>query len=545
MIKGTLILAAAAFIARFLGVVQRVPLQNMLGDTGMATYGIAYNIYFILLIVATAGIPSTLSKMVSERTAIGAYDEASRIYKAAVWFAITGGVVITLVLFAIAPFYAHTISKDPEAVLSIRALAPAMLLFPLIAIMRGYFQGRQMMMAGGLSQIMEQILRVVTAVGLAYVLLQWGYSREWAIAGASFGGVTGAVAAFLVMLLYTRKLKRMDAKERLLESRTGRAPQRTFNTKKQLLSYREIYGAIFRLSIPISLISIAVPLIYFIDSSTVIAFLQDKLGYADAKIALGILAGKAQSIAGIPPILAIALSMSIVPIVSSAFARKQMQEVNDKASQALRISIISGMPLVLALSVAAQPINGLLFTDTLGTPIIIWMVAGSIFQIVMMTSASILMGLGQTKAPMIHVFIGIAVKLVGSWLLAKCFGIYGILAATMLCFMVTMVLNLKVLKQSVSYKLLGTKWLPYTAVVVITILVGVTAEALGSRWLDLGHLKLDYLVRACVTSGLMLVSYPVLMVFLKVITADEVNHLPGPARKLFAKLLRVRGQAGS
>src|SRR5690606_488297 len=145
--------------------------------------------YALLLIVATAGIPSALSKLVSERLALGRTYEAERIYRSAVWFAISTGVLMTAVLVFGAPYYAEHIANDADAAVAIQALAPAMLLFPLIAIMRGYFQGRQTMLAGGLSQIFEQILRVVTAVVLAYVILRLGYEVKWAAAGASFGGV--------------------------------------------------------------------------------------------------------------------------------------------------------------------------------------------------------------------------------------------------------------------------------------------------------------------------------------------------------------------
>jgi len=241
LIKGTIILALAALTARFLGVIQRVPLKHLLEDSGMATYGIAYNLYFALLVIATAGIPSALSKLISEKTALGQYAEAKRIYAAAVWFAVAIGIIATLTIWFSAEFYATRISRDPDAVLAIRALAPALLLFPLIAIMRGYFLGRQMMLAGGLSQIFEQILRVVTAVGLAYLILRWGYSKEWAIAGASFGGVTGSVAAFAVMLYFWQKLKKRDQLDQLslnaANKETAAVPQ---------LPIRKIYSTLSR-----------------------------------------------------------------------------------------------------------------------------------------------------------------------------------------------------------------------------------------------------------------------------------------------------------
>ena len=192
-IKGTLILAAAALVARVLGVVQRVPLEHMLGVSGGAAFGLASNVYLMLLTFATAGIPSTLGKMVSEKYALNRPKEAQRIYFAAILFGLGMGVLITALLYIFAPVYAK-MSSVPEATLAIRALAPALILFPVIAMMRGYFQGRNQMAPGGISQIIEQILRVVTAVGLAYLFLMWGYSEEKMAAGASFGGATGRTA---------------------------------------------------------------------------------------------------------------------------------------------------------------------------------------------------------------------------------------------------------------------------------------------------------------------------------------------------------------
>ncbi|CAM3424768.1 oligosaccharide flippase family protein [Marinicrinis lubricantis] len=526
LIKGTVILAAAALVARFLGLIQRIPLQNMLGDEGSSPYGVAYNVYFMLLIVATAGIPSALSKMVSEKLALEQVGEARRIYRAAVMFAVTAGVVITAVLMIGAPFYAEHIANNPESALSIQALAPAMLLFPLIAMMRGYFQGHQQMMPGGLSQIFEQILRVATAVLLAFVILRLGYSKEWAAAGASFGGVAGAVGAFVVMLYYQRKLnkeeKAMVAARAKSESTSGSAAP---------MPFKEIYRAIFKLSVPISLISMAVPLVYFIDSSIVIRLLKGSIGLTEATEALGVLTMRAQSIAGIPPIVAIALSTSIVPVVSAAYAKKDQLEVNHKASQALRISIISGLPIVIAMGVAARPLNGLLFQDLNGTGIIFWMIIGSIFQIMMMTSASILMGLGQTRAPMWNVFVGIIVKLAGSFLLAPFFGMNGIIWSTTLCFLVTMILNLQVLKKTVNYRVLGKRWKGYILTTMLITAAGFGVEWLTHEWLHTGIRKLDYLLAGGITGGMTLLLYPVLLGMFRALTLEDIQMLPGKIRR--------------
>lgn len=541
LVKGTLILALAALVARVLGVVQRIPLVYLIGDTGMATFGIAFNIYTPLLTIATAGIPSALSKLVSEKMELGQYAEANRIYRAAVQFALVAGAVMTVLLIILAPYYAEHISKDPDATMSIRALAPALLLFPLIAMMRGYFQGRQMMMPNGLSQIVEQIARLITGVGLAYLLLELGRGHVWAVAGASFGGVMGSVGAVAVLFWYMIGLRKADAREGLA------AKAKMNRAAAEATSYKKIYMTIFRVSVPIVLFSMTVPLIYFVDSSTVISLLQDQIGNGSAKELLGILTGRAQSLAGIPIILAIALSQSIVPIVSSAYARKDMEQVRLQSVKALQLSVITGLPIVLAIAIAARPINAALFpmdqfkflVNENGNGIIAFLTVTALFQIVMQTSGSILMGLGAMRPLIINVFIGLACKLAGSFLLARWFGIYGIMSATALCFLVMMVLNLRVLHRRVDFTIFPSrKWLGLGITTVV-----ITALCIPLEWLTHDTVtwfpgKLNELINAAVVGGVAVLLYPVLLMATRVYTRKDTADLPAPIQKLIRKLSR-------
>ena len=532
LIKGTVILAAAALVARFLGLIQKVPLQHILGDDGLATYGIAYSVYSMLLIVATAGIPSALSKLVSERYAIGSFGDAQRIYRAAVWFAVVTGVTSSLLLFVFAPAYANGIAKDPHSSLAIRAIAPALLIFPLIAIMRGYFQGRQVMKAGALSQIFEQIVRVTTAVGIACILMLHGQPKETIAAGASFGAVTGAVAALIVMLVYQRSKNREDIRE-------GLTPQAAGAAGASPLGYKQIYRMLLLLSIPISIISLAVPMVYFIDNSTVIGLLEGRIGAAEAKEQLGILTGKAQSLAGIPPILAIALSTSVVPVVSSAYARQDDAEVADKSSLALRIAVITGLPVVIALSVAAESVIGFLFRDAVGWEIASMLTATTMFQIVMMTSSSILMGLGQTMVPMLYVVAGIAVKLAGNMLLGPVFGMPGILMSTLICFALIMGLNLCRLRRMVPYRILGSRWpgVLLTGAVLTGTGIGLVLLFDHLSWISRPG-RIGYLIEAGVIGSVILLLYPVCLFLFRAVLAEDVERFPRPLRKVLAPFQR-------
>lgn len=543
LVKGTLILALAAFVARALGVLQRIPLVYLIKDAGMATYGIAFNIYTPLLTIATAGIPSALSKMVSEKMELGQVAEAERIYKAAVRFALATGLIMTVFLYAFAPYYATRVAGDPDAVWSIRALAPALLLFPLIAMIRGYFQGRQMMMPNGMSQIVEQILRLITSVGLAWLFLALGMGQVWAISGASFGGVMGSVGAMAVLIWYMLRLRRSDRMEGIAaKAEAGRAAA-------ERIPFRTIYGRIFRTSLPIVLFSMTVPMIYLIDSSTVIRLLEPDIGYPAAKDMLGVVVGRAQSLAGIPIILAIALSQSIVPIVSAAYARGDKLQVQQQASKALRLAMITGLPAVLAISIGARPINQLLFpaqsdyisqAQTVG--IIAFLTVTAIFQIIMQTTGSILMGLGVMKPLMLQVFVGLSIKLVGSHALAPIWGIYGIMASTALCFIVMMGLGLWSLNRRIRVPIMPPRrWIGLACSVAGVCLAGIPLERLMWAHNQGTAPVIVTLLDTVVVCGLVVLAYVLLLGITRVYTREDLKELPGPFRKWAAKSKAAKG----
>jgi len=547
LIKGTIILTVAALIARFLGVFQRIPLVYLLGDEGMGSYAIAFNLYSVLLVVATAGIPSALSKMIAERTAIGRHEEAGRIYKAAIRFAIIAGIVMAIILFVLAPWFAADLSKDPKAILATKVIAPTLLLFPLIAVMRGYFQGRQHMMPNGVSQVVEQVFRLVTAVGLAYVLLQ--VSDEWAIAGASFGGVIGGIAALGVMIYYTLKLRKEDEKELLQASNSSISSTGGPSSSVPVLhGNKQILMSMFKLSIPIVIFSITVTLVYSIDSSSVIPLLQDRFTNDGARELLGILGGRAQSLAGLPIILAIALSQSIVPLISSTYSQGRMDQVKHHTSRVMQLAILTGLPMVLIVAIGARPLDGFIFGYEKsvygyanGHYIISLLTVSAMFQIIMQTSGAVLMGLGRMKPLVWAVAAGIGTKLVLNFLLAPILGIYGIVIATGLCFVMMSIINLGVLRRDIPFVAFGKKWVGLIISTLIIVIIGYGLEWLTHTYLHISSIdRLNEMVNAIIVCGVVLALYPLMLALTKVVTKDDVASFPAPLRKLINKFARLK-----
>lgn len=526
-VKGTLILAAAALVARVLGIFQRVPLEHLFNDIGNAAFSQANNVYLLLLTLATAGIPSTLSKMVSERYALNRPDEARQVYRAALLFAAVVGVIMSVALYFAAPWFAAN-AKVPESTRAIQAIAPALLLFPAIAMMRGYLQGRNNMMAGGISQIVEQIARVFTAILLAYILMQQGYGNPVMAAGASFGSVLGSIAAFGVMIYFAIKMRRQDRLEQ---------QQNPSRTKLPLFG---IYKDIFSLSIPIVLSSMTIQAVYFIDTSLVVPLLSGQIGADSATQILGILGQKAQSVAGIPPVLAIALSTSLIPVISAAYARRDDVHLQRQITLALRISILTGTPIVMALVAAAYSINGLLFSQLTGTAIIALLTLGTIFQITMTTSNSILLGMGKSRISMFYVLAGIAVKLIFSIVLSRFMGIYGIITATALCFIVITILNLRLLRKVVSFEIMGKRWGGFLIAVLLSVGIGYGLNEAGILLTHVMPARIAYLLTCLVVGAAVVIIYLVLLVVLGGISRQEISGYPRSLQKLLNPLMRLQ-----
>ena len=545
-------MAGAALVARVLGVVQRIPLQRLLDDAGMATYVTSYNVYMWLLVLATAGFPSAIAKLVSEKYALGRPEEGEAIRRAALRYSLVAGIGAAALVYALAPALA-ALNDDANATLAIRALAPALLLFPWIAVERGYFHGRQRMGANGLSQVWEQILRVVTSIAFAYALLELGYGLAWAAAGASFGGVLGAVAAAVVMLVYGAKLRREEAAPaRALAAGGGDGAvvavpvtgtltpeggvEANAAVTADVSSFRAIFRAILKLSIPVSITALAVPTVYLIDSLVTKPMLTPAFGADLAQEMQGWLTGRAQALAGIPVIFAIALSQSILPIISSAFIRGEREEVERQTGLALRMTLLSGVPVACVLAVSSFSLNTLIFEDAEGSWVIAAMVATVLFQVVMMTSGSILLGLGKPALPMRHIALGVALKLVLSLALAPFFGIYGIVAGTAACFALTMALNLRALRRLVAYSVFGGRAVPFAVTAAAQATVGAAVGWASYAYVHpFGVTFWDAFVQTLLTAGAAAALYPALLLRTGAFRAEDAAALPPKARRLWER----------
>ncbi|WP_312095476.1 polysaccharide biosynthesis protein, partial [Aminipila sp.] len=203
-LKGAAILGVAGLLVQVMGAIFRIPLGNIIGDDGMGYYQTAYPIYVFLLVFSTNGAPAAISKMTSERIAVGRNDEAHRVFKLSFILMFALGIVASSIFF----FGAEPIVKalgNPGAYYAMLSIAPALLFVPIMAVFRGYFQGMQEMGPTAVSQLTEQAVRVAIGLILAVMLVPKGleYAAAGATVGTSIGPIAG-VAILIVIYLYKK-----------------------------------------------------------------------------------------------------------------------------------------------------------------------------------------------------------------------------------------------------------------------------------------------------------------------------------------------------
>jgi len=429
-LKGALILTVAGFIVKALGALYRIPLALLIKDEGMGLYQMAYPIYLILLSISTAGLPTAISKMVSEDAALGRYKNAYRIFRVSMLVLALVGLVLTVTLIASAELLSVKVYQNPKAYYSIVSIAPAIFFVSVMSCFRGFFQGMQDMVPSAISQVVEQIGRVVAVFILANLLLPYGV--EFAAAGAAFGPVAGAVAGLLVLLLvyYNRR------KQLLYHM--------SHDISTNLESFGHIIYRLFIFAIPITLGGLISPLMNMADAAIVSSRLQ-AAGFSVKRATelFGQLTGMAAPLVNLPVVATTALSASLVPAIAESMALNDRQQIASRAETGIRLSVIFGLPAAVGMFVLAEPITVLLYKNAeaaISLEVLSW---GVIFLALTQTTTGILQGIGQTMIPVRNMLIGAAIKVVINYILTgiPSINIMGAALGTVIGYLVPSLLN--------------------------------------------------------------------------------------------------------
>lgn len=524
-------------LAKLLGVIYIIPLTPLIQGEGLGIYQNAYSLYVIILTLATSGFPTAMGKLVSERLALHRYGDVERVYQLTMQLVLALGVVCALVTWFGAPLYSHLVAiKEPaqaasKLVWSIRALAPAVLIVPLMSALRGYLQGFQRMDASGYSQAIEQVFRVVAMIVGAYLVIRAAPGNiAGGAAAATFGAFVGALAGLVLLLFYTVPLRRSFSRQAL----HARPSQ----------SNAVLRRAMVKIAIPVCMGALVVPFSNFVDSVTVQNILMfDHYSFQRATKEFGVLTREAFTLIQLPLAFAMAIGATVLPAMSAASATRNRQSIQTQISGTVRSMMFITVPTAVFYFILAKPIDELLFGETSGASIISSVAFMGIFSSLELISTYMLQGLGEMYRPVRNMLIGVLVKLVLNIALVFPFHIMGAAIATTVGYLLSSTLNILAVKKygNVQFSVwrltgptLGAGLILYAALFV--------SNAVTVHTLTPLHLTARYYAAAQIAVPLFIgaIVYVLTAIRLRAVSAEELKSIPAIGRRLSRLARRVQ-----
>ena len=350
--QGAAIATISIIVTKIIGIIYVIPFYNIIGDKGGALYGYAYTIYSTFLSLSTVGIPLAISKVVSEYNALGYEHTRERVYKQGKRAITIFAVLIFLILFIFAGPIAKLILGDIEGgntiediKFVIRVIATALLVIPSLSIARGYLQGNKYITESSISQVVEQLFRVIVVVFGSYLVLLFTDNVTWAVSISCFGATFGVLLAYFYLRNKIRKNK-ADFKP---------CPMKE---EEKSITTKDIWVKIFKYAFPFVMIDIVSNFCQLITMFTVVKILVNHAGYSitDAEIVMSTITTWGNKLCMIITAIGTGLVVSILPHITSSYILKDMKTVGKYINQSFEVLLYLSIPMTFGLSFLAKPV---------------------------------------------------------------------------------------------------------------------------------------------------------------------------------------------
>ena len=531
-LKNVVVLLVAHIFIKIIGVINKIYLTNKqgFGDEGNAIYSSAFQIYALFLTISSMGIPNAVSKIVSERLAVGDSKGAHKTFKiASIAFGLLG-FALSLFLFLFAETMAEQWLQIPEAKLSLLALSPAIFFTSITAVIKGYFNGRENLNIGANSQTIEQIFRTIITITLIEFIAQTtGFDTRVMAGGAAVATTLSEIICFVYLYKYYTSVKREIANE----------IRRSVNYKYK--GIRKTIKEILTVSVPMSIGPIISGINRNIDSLTIIRGLKKFMSETEAKLEYGILCGKIDTLVSFPLSFNSAFTSTLIPVVSSAKASNDFSGANSKIRFSMLISVLIGIPSTVGMIVFAKPILELLFPNQPSGELLLQISSVSITFIMLNQNInSILHGLGKTMVPTVILVFGSAIKLLLNTILVQINpnefifgGTAGAALSTVVSHIFTCTLSMFMVKKYVNIQF-GLK--DFMKPILATLMMGICTIFAYNKLLCIISEKVCILLTLLIAITI----YFLFILVLKVFSEDEIKKIPfGSAIYNVLKILRI------
>ena len=431
--SGVLVLSISTIIVKILGLAVKIPMLNTLGAEGMGYFNSALEIYALLCVISTAGLPVALSMLISESRERGNGAEVRRVYRTALTLFLAVGAIGSGAMLLFSEQIARLVG-NPQAEPCITAISPAVLLICLCSAVRGYFQGFENMTPTAVSQLIEALGKLFFGVGFGLIALKAGAELPFAAAMSAFGLTLGILLSSIYLFI-----EKLTHKQRLPEKA---AVGIRYNSGK--------ISTLLKIALPITVSSAILSLCRIIDMALILRRLQSiGTSIAEANRIYGSYTTLAVPVFSLVPSLITPISLSLVPRLSSAIERGDADAQADVVDRSQRLTVLLAMPASMGIALYSAPILSLLFSGQkeaidVAAPLLSILGMSVVFSGLITTTNAVLQSYRQTVRPIISMAIGTCVKIALAYILIAIpeIGVWGAPISTLVCNVTITVMNL-------------------------------------------------------------------------------------------------------
>ena len=444
--RSFLILSISGILIKLLSAAYIPLLNKAIGTEGIGVYNASYNVFIFILAITSMGAQPAVMKVVAELHALGYKEDSLRAMKIArKYLTIIGVVVATIYMLLVDP-----LSKAmgwEESALSMKFLAPTIVLTCVLAAYRGYLQGIEEMKNLAISQVLEQFVNVVLSLIFAFLLID--ISIEWGSAGGTVGTTIGAIVA-VIYIIYMHQKSEYNDNEEELELDGEEKPE-----FKKRLSDKKILKRLLMYGIPIVLVASLQNAGGIIDTIIVKnRLISSGFTETEATTMFGVL-GYYNTLIYVPLAIVTALSAAIFPKIIQAFVNKSKKELRIQIRYSLRLTYLITIPSAVGLSILSKEIYAIIFGVDYGYELLTY---GSIVLILMSVTTiqnTILQGINKLYLVLGTASLGVIIRIVIDYILVgiKDINLLGVMIASVFTFLIPLIINHKKLNKMFRIKI--------------------------------------------------------------------------------------------
>lgn len=531
MIQGSAWMSIGSIFSRLLGAIYIIPWYAWMGENARAANGLfnmGYTFYALFMMISTAGLPGAIAKQVARYNSMGDYQTSHRLFIKALQATAILGVVFGGVMFFTAPLLAGLSGGGRELIPVIQALSIAVVGFPCMSVLRGYFQGQQDMRPSAISQLVEQALRVLYMLLSVFIIMKvmkGDYLN--AVIQSTFAASVGMIGSYAVLLFYWFKKHKQENKQ-FQPSRNKVA----IDTKKLLIET-------VRQAIPFILLGSGITIYKLVDQVTFIHTMSANTNYSHEQLVAlyALFSANPDKLTMVVVALGTSLALTSLPMLTELFTQRRRPELAKLVNTNIQLFTFIMLPAVFGMILLAYPLNTVFYSaDLLGSRVLVaacW--AGFVSALFMMLSTT-LQGISHSRIAVRYWLAGLLLKIVIQVPLIELLEVYGPLVATFIGLSFTCGLCLWKLRRVVhaNYKLAFRRCVLIFILAILMLIVAVVVRQLSYLAFDPSS-RVSALVICLLTAGAGGLVYFYLSLKIRL-----VDKLVGPQARKWRRRLHIK-----